>query len=90
MSVFEVVMLACFGFAWPFAIHKSITSRQTAGKSLIFLYILLFGYIAGVLHKIYFSYDAVILLYIANGCMVLADIVIFYRNRRLENLTLDF
>ena len=86
VSIFEVIMLACFGFAWPFSIHKSVTSRQTAGKSLVFLYILLLGYAAGILHKIYFSFDLVILLYIINGCMVLADIAIYYRNRGLESV----
>lgn len=81
MSVFEIIMLVCFGMAWPFSIHKSYTTRQIGSKSLLFLVALLVGYVAGVLHKIFFLYDAVIFLYILNGTMVSIDIVLYLRNR---------
>ena len=81
MSVFEIIMLVCFGMAWPFSIHKSYTTRQIGSKSLLFLVALLVGYVAGVLHKIFFFYDAVIFLYILNGTMVSIDIVLYLRNR---------
>lgn len=80
MSVFEIVMLICFGAAWPFSIYRSYRSSTNAGKSLPFLYIVLVGYGAGVLHKIFFSFDRVIFLYVLNGLMVGVDILIFYRN----------
>jgi lipopolysaccharide export LptBFGC system permease protein LptF len=83
MSVFEIAMLFCFGFAWPFSIYKSYKSRTNKGKSLVFLYIVLAGYLAGIMHKIMYSFDPVIVLYIVNGIMVLADIMLYYRNRRL-------
>lgn len=81
MSVFEVLMLLCFGAAWPVSIYKSWTSRTNRGKSVVFLYIVLIGYAAGVVHKVYFSPDNVILLYIFNGLMVFADIMVYYRNK---------
>lgn len=31
MSIFEVIMLICFGAAWPFSIYKSYTSTSTSG-----------------------------------------------------------
>jgi hypothetical protein len=80
MSVFEIIMLVCFGVAWPFSIYKSYTARKNTGKSVIFLFIVLVGYAAGVLHKIFHSFDFVIYLYILNGLMVLADIGLYYRN----------
>jgi hypothetical protein len=83
MSPFEIVMLLCFGAAWPFSIYKSYTSRQNAGKSLVFLYVVLAGYVSGVLHKLLYSFDKVIYLYMLNGLMVLTDIVLYYRNRQL-------
>ena len=49
MSVFELVMLLCFGAAWPFSIHKSVVSHSVEGKSLAFLLIVWAGYLAGVL-----------------------------------------
>ncbi len=84
MSPFEIIMLLCFGSAWPVSIYKSITSRRTGGKSVIFLFIIGSGYIAGTMHKIFYSFDPVITLYILNALMVSTDIVLFYRNRRLE------
>ena len=70
MSVFEIVMLVCFGAAWPFSIYRSYRTRTNAGKSLPFLYIVLVGYMAGVLHRIFYSFDRVIFLYVVNGLMV--------------------
>jgi len=43
MSVFEAIMLICFGAAWPLSIYKSYVSRTTAGKSVIFLYVIFAG-----------------------------------------------
>lgn len=82
MSIFEAVMLVCFGAAWPVSIYKSWTSRTCAGKSVIFLYIVLFGYISGIIHKIIYNPDKLIYLYVINGTMVAVDIVLFYRNIR--------
>lgn len=83
LSVFEIIMLLCFGAAWPFSISRSYRSRSNAGKSLGFLYVVLTGYIAGVLHKIIYNYDAVIYLYALNGVLVMVDIMLYYRNGRL-------
>ncbi len=83
MSIFEILMLVCFGAAWPVSIYKSIKTRQVAGKSLPFLVIILVGYVAGVLHKLLFRYDLVIFLYLLNALMVTADIVLYLRNRLL-------
>lgn len=83
MSIFEVIMLICFGAAWPLSIYKSYTSRSVAGKSALFLVVILIGYIAGILHKIFNHYDAVIYLYILNFLMVLADLLLYIHNSRL-------
>ncbi len=83
MSIFEIIMLVCFGAAWPFALRKSWRSRQNGGKSLGFLVIVLIGYLSGVTHKVLHSRDPVTFLYALNAAMVAADIVLYYRNRRL-------
>jgi hypothetical protein len=87
MSVFEIVMLICFGSAWPFSIYKSWTARTNQGKSPWFLVIVLLGYISGIIHKILHNYDAVVFLYGLNGAMVLVDMMIYMRNRRLFMLS---
>ncbi|HPX19745.1 MAG: hypothetical protein WDA72_04210 [Desulfomonilia bacterium] len=84
MSIFEVIMLVCFGAAWPSSIYKSYISRTARGKSVIFLVIVLAGYCAGMLHKLFFSLDWVILLYLLNGLMITADILLYIRNARFD------
>lgn len=85
MSIFEIIMLVCFGAAWPVSILKSWTARSNNGKSLFFLVIVLIGYIAGILHKIFYLSDAVIILYIINFTMITIDILIYFRNERIES-----
>ena len=81
MSIFEIIMLVCFGLAWPFSIYKSWKTREVGSKSLIFLLALLVGYVAGILHKIFFDPDAVVYLYALNGLMVATDMALYLRNR---------
>ena len=82
MSVFEIIMLVCFGAAWPFSIYKSYRSKSNKGKSVVFLFIVFIGYIAGILHKVLFNYDLVIILYGINAVMVSIDILLYFRNRK--------
>jgi len=84
MSIFEFIMLVCFGAAWPVSILKSWNSRTNNGKSLSFLIIVLVGYVAGILHKIFYLYDMVILLYFVNFTMITIDLLIYYRNSKLD------
>lgn len=74
-------MLICFGMAWPFSIYKSYKTREVGSKSLVFLVALFIGYVSGTLHKIFFLFDYVIILYILNGTMVAIDIALYIRNR---------
>jgi hypothetical protein len=85
MSIFEIGMLVCFGAAWPASIVKSYRSRSTEGKSIVFLIILFIGYIFGILHKLIYRYDIVIFLYMLNSLMVFTDIVLFFRNKKIEH-----
>jgi len=76
-------MIVCFGASWPFSIARSWRARTTAGKSIIFLWLVLLGYAAGVIHKMLHSRDGVIVFYVINGLMVVVDIAIYYRNYAL-------
>jgi hypothetical protein len=86
MSIFEIIMLVCFGAAWPFSIYKSYTSKSNKGKSLWFLCIVIIGYIAGTIHKIVYNYDYVIYLYIFNLCLILTDTALYFRNYKFHLL----
>ncbi|MBN1243012.1 MAG: hypothetical protein JXA15_09960 [Spirochaetales bacterium] len=84
MSVFEIIMLLCFGAAWPFSIVRSLKSRSTGGKSLVFLLIVIAGYAAGIVHKLLYAKDFVLWMYAFNMLMVATDAAIWLRNRRWE------
>jgi len=84
MSIFEMLMLLCFGAAWPFSIYKSYKSKSVAGKSPCFLVILILGYIFGILNKILFNYDAVVYLYLLNLIMVTIDFILYLKNVKLQ------
>jgi hypothetical protein len=75
-------MLVCFGAAWPFSIYRSWKSRSVAGKSVFFLFIVIAGYTAGILHKVFYMYDGVIWLYVLNLVMVSVDAALYFSNRK--------
>lgn len=85
MSIWEIIMLLCFGAAWPFSIYRSWRSGTSAGKSIVFLYVIVAGYLAGITHKVSHNFDAVTGLYAFNALMVGVDIILYYRNLRAEN-----
>lgn len=89
MSPFEIVMLVCFGAAWPFSIHKSYVSRSSKGKSFPFLVIVIIGYISGIAHKIHYHPDGVMYLYAFNMLMVATDAALYIRNARIERAALS-
>ncbi|NLI54147.1 MAG: hypothetical protein GX417_07445 [Clostridiales bacterium] len=84
MSIFEMIMLICFGAAWPASLYRSYKSRSTKGKSVLFTITVIVGYIAGIIHKILYQYDFVLYLYVLNMAMATTDLLLWLRNRRLE------
>jgi hypothetical protein len=84
MSIFEIGMLLCFGAAWPLNIYKSLKSRTAAGRSILFQWAIIIGYICGIIHKILYSNNIVLYLYILNLLMVSFDTVLYFRNKKLD------
>lgn len=83
MSIFEAIMLICFGASWPFAVFKTYSTKSVKGKSRLFLTLIILGYIAGMVNKILNSMDIVFWLYVINLLLVCTDFVLclIYRNR---------
>ncbi len=73
MSVFEGIMMFCFGFSWPFSILKTWKSKSSGSKSYLFMWLVIIGYAAGIVHKYLYSWDWVVALYAVNAAMVFAD-----------------
>ncbi|WP_312938708.1 hypothetical protein [Oscillibacter sp.] len=86
MSIFEALMLVCFGLSWPVNIRKSWVTRSTVGKSLFFLIIIEIGYICGMLNKVLVRFDWVFFLYLTNFLMVGTDVLLYFRNKKLDRL----
>ena len=84
MGIFEFLMLFCFGFSWPFAIAKSLRSRSTKGKSLMFMLLIELGYIFGIVHKVLNNFNWVTWVYVALFAIVGFDVYLYWRNRRYE------
>ena len=77
MSIFEAVMLICFGASWPVSIAKSLRTKVVVGKSPLFMSIVCVGYLSGVLHKFFYSCDWITFLYAANMIMVATDLFLY-------------
>lgn len=78
------MMLILFGISWPVNVLKSWRTRSTKGKSLLFLCLIFAGYIAGISMKLLYSRDYVMVFYFFNMTFVGADILLYFRNRRLD------
>lgn len=84
MSIYEVLMIVCFGFAWPINVYNSVRTGSTKGKNLLFLLMIVLAYVFGILHKLVYSRDGAVYFYVLNACMVLADVALYVRNRHRE------
>lgn len=84
MGIFEFLMLVCFGASWPFSIAKSLKSRSTKGKSIGFLLLIELGYAFGIVHKVLYNFNWVTYVYAILFLVVATDVVLYFRNRRLE------
>ena len=91
-EILEVIMIVSFGASWPMNVMKSWKARTTKGKSLAFLCLILFGYVAGItgkfLNEAYMAAFAekwyVLFFYVLNFIMVSADLILYFRNKRLD------
>ncbi len=91
-ELLEIIMIVSFGASWPLNVLKSWRARTTKGKSLPFLCLIFFGYIAGIASKLVnTAYMAsidekwyVLFFYVLNLLMVGADLILYVRNYRLD------
>ena len=87
-EIFEILMIVLFGASWPMNVIKSIKSKTTKGKSLLFLILIFTGYIFGIAGKFIagnFKWY-VLFFYMLNTVMVLTDIILYFRNLSLDKI----
>ena len=93
-ELLEITMIVCFGISWPINVMKSYKARTAKGKSIVFMCLIVLGYIAGIASKFmneaYMAQFAdkwyVLFFYFLNMIMVMADIVLYFRNKKLDRL----
>lgn len=91
-EILEIVMVVSFGASWPLNVMKSYRARTAKGKSISFLCLIFFGYIAGIASKLtnqaYMTAFSekwyVLFFYVLNLLMVGTDIVLYFRNKALD------
>ena len=91
-EILEIVMIVSFGASWPLNVIKSYKARTAKGKSVMFLLLIFFGYIAGITSKFmngaYMEQFSekwyVLVFYFLNLIMVGIDLILYFRNRALD------
>ncbi len=90
-QVLEAGMLICFGVSWPVDILKTLRTRRTEGKSLLFMALVLAGYVLGFSAKMSRAAWAnempewISILYVFNAVTIIVDIAVTLRMRRLSS-----
>lgn len=86
-SIFETIMLVCFGFSWPMNVIKAYKARTAKSTSLPFIILIISGYIAGIAAKIISGQiNYVLVVYFINLAIVSLNVVVYIRNRRLDRM----
>lgn len=84
-SVFESVMLICFGLSWPLNVIKAYKARTAKGTSLPFILLIIIGYVAGITAKVITGQiNYVLIVYLLNLLIVSLNIVVYIRNMTLD------
>lgn len=85
-GIFEAAMLVCFAASWPFNLRKAFRARTNVGTSILFMSIVLVGYICGVINKLInddISY--VLAFYLLDIALVSTGVLIYIRNKKYDS-----
>lgn len=94
-DLLEAMMIICFGLSWPVSIRRSYVSKTAKGKSLFFEVFIWIGYVFGIIRKLIQvssgqAFDWLFYLafafYILNILEITVDIILYFRNTRLDRM----
>lgn len=84
-AIFETVMLVCFGLSWPINVVKAYKTQTTKGTSLPFIFLIIAGYVAGIVAKIITGQmNYVLIVYAINLLIVMMNVVVYVRNYQID------
>ena len=90
-QICEFFMLFAFGFSWPFAIARTYKAGRSgagvAGKSPMFMIIVLLGYVGGICARLLdanTSNDWLAIVYLVNMALVSTDLSLYcyFKNKK--------
>ena len=83
-QICEFFMLFAFGFSWPFAIARTYRAGHSgagvAGKSPMFMVIVLLGYVGGILARLFdanAANDWLCYVYVLDMALVSTDLALY-------------
>ena len=85
MNIFEALMLICFGASWPAAVRKTYITKNVKGKSKLFAWLVIIGYICGMINKVIHGFDYVFYLYLIDLLLVATDLTLVYKYSKQTN-----
>ena len=86
-EILETAMLVCFGLSWPINVWKNIKAKTARNMSLRFVLLIVFGYIAGIVAKLYSgAINYVLAVYILNLLIVIVNIPVYFVNKRYDKI----
>lgn len=94
-KILEATMIVLFGISWPFNLLKSIKSKTTKGKSLLFLVLIDLGYIAGITSKfvsptfVWATDWWIFMVYVINFTFVSLDLIMYFVNKSREKVAIE-
>ena len=84
-AIFETVMLVCFGLSWPINVVKAYKTQTTKGTSLPFIFLIIAGYVAGIVAKIITEQmNYVLIVYAINLLIVMMNVIVYARNYQID------
>lgn len=88
-KILEAIMVISFGISWPISIFKTLKTKSHVGKSPLFIGLIVFGYICGIIGKILSdAINYVFIFYCINLCTTTFDLCLhfYYRNKAKKQL----
>lgn len=81
---FGAVMIFCFSVSRPAAVFKTLRTQRVDGISILFMWFVFAGYLAGILFKVFEAQtlghlSPVTVLYVFNTELVGTEVVLWYR-----------
>ena len=79
ISILKAIMLICFGISWPVSVMKALRTKMVIGKSPLFMSLVAIDSVSRISHKVLYSRNYLVALYIFNLSMILSDLYLYSR-----------